>query len=109
MSQENVDAVSRIHAVWEAEGSPVRSGLLDAGMEWAGPPDTDGMRIDEMLDLGERVVVLVTLHEGGPDGDADLERRQGYVWTLRDGKAIRFEWFADPDEALRAAGVHCSR
>jgi ketosteroid isomerase-like protein len=35
----------------------------------------------------------------------EVERRQGYVWTLRDGKAIRFRWFNDPAEALQAVGL----
>jgi hypothetical protein len=26
------------------------------------------------------------------------------VWTVRDGQAVRFEWFRNPAEALRAAG-----
>lgn len=26
------------------------------------------------------------------------------VWTFRDGKIVRIEWFADRDEALRTAG-----
>jgi ketosteroid isomerase-like protein len=30
---------------------------------------------------------------------------QGYVWTVRDGKAVRFQWFNDPAEALEAAGL----
>jgi hypothetical protein len=27
------------------------------------------------------------------------------VWTIRDGTAVRFRWFNDPDEALAAAGI----
>lgn len=132
MSQENVDAVRRIYAVWEKEGSPVSSGLLDPNIEWVNPPDAiergtrrgleefttavgavgetfDGVRvdIDEMLDAGDQVVVLATLHGRGRGSGADVERRQGYVWTLRDGKVIRFEWFNNFDDALIAAGIHC--
>lgn len=104
MSQENVDLIRRIYAVWAKEGSPVPSGLLDSQIEWVNPPDAiEGVDIDEMLDAGDQVVVLTTLHDSG----AEVERRQGYVWTLRDGKAIRFEWFNSPDDAMRAAGVHC--
>lgn len=134
MSQENVDAVSRIYAVWEDEGSPVPSGLLDPQIEWVNSPDAvepgtrrgieafgaaaksveetfedARVRIDEILDVGDRVVVLATLHGRGRGSGADVERRQGYVWTFRDGKAVRFEWFNTPDAALIAAGVHCSR
>ena len=34
MSQENVDVIRRIYAVWGKEGSPVPSGLLDQQIEW---------------------------------------------------------------------------
>ena len=110
------------------------SGLLDPGIEWVNPPDAveRGTRqgidafgaaadsveetfedarveIDEILDSGDRVIVLATLHGRGRGSGAGVERRQGYIWTFRDGKAIRFEWFNTPDAALTAAGVHCSR
>jgi ketosteroid isomerase-like protein len=35
----------------------------------------------------------------------DLEKYEPHVWTLRDGKVVRFEWFNDRDEAERAAGL----
>jgi uncharacterized protein len=132
VSQENVDVIRRIYSVWAKEGSPLPSGLLDSQIEWVNPPDAIergtrrgldafgtavgavsdtfagvGVDIDEMLDVGDRVVVLATLHGRGRGSGAEVERRQGYVWTLRDGKAVRFEWFNSPDDAMRAAGVHC--
>ncbi len=132
MSFENVEVVRHIYGVWQKEGSPVASELLDPEIEWVNPPDAvergtrhgvdefgaaaasvsdtfDGVAvdIDEMLDAGDQVVVLATLHGRGHGSGADVERRQGYIWTLRDGKATRFEWFNTPDEALRAAGLHC--
>jgi hypothetical protein len=33
------------------------------------------------------------------------QRRQGYVWTVHDGLAVRFRWFNDPKEALEAVGI----
>ena len=132
MSQQNVDVVRRIYAVWGEEGSPIPSGLLDPDIEWVNAPEAiePGVRhgveafgdaaesvaetfhdarvdIDEMLDVGNQVVVLATLRGRGRGSGADVERRQGYVWTLRDGKATRFQWFNSPEEALTAAGVHC--
>jgi ketosteroid isomerase-like protein len=104
MSQENVDAVGRIYAAWATDGSPEASGLLDPDMEWVDPSDAvDGIRIDELFDAGDRVVVVATVHDDGADV------RHGYVWTLREGKATRFERFSSRDDALRAAEVHCTR
>ena len=121
--------IRRIYAVWGQEGSPVPSGLLDPEIEWVNPPDAvergtrrgidefataasavgdtfEGVRldIDEMFDAGDRVVVLATLHGRGRGSGAKVERRQGYVWTIRDGRAVRYQWFNSHPEALAAAG-----
>jgi ketosteroid isomerase-like protein len=32
-----------------------------------------------------------------------VERRFAQLWTVRDGKVVRFRVYADRDEALRAA------
>jgi ketosteroid isomerase-like protein len=62
--------------------------------------------IEEFLDAGDRVVVIATLRGRGRGSGADVERRQGYVWTLRDGLAIRFQWFNTAEQALEAADLH---
>jgi uncharacterized protein len=130
MSQENLDTIRRIYAVWGEEGSPVSSGLLDPEIEWVNPPEAVepgtrrgieefdtaartvadtfeevGVEIERMMDAGERVVVIATLRGRGRGSGADVERRQGYVWTIREGKAVRFEWFNDPAKAMEAAGL----
>jgi ketosteroid isomerase-like protein len=130
MSQGNLDTVRRIYAVWAEEGSPVSSGLLDPEIEWVNPPEAvepgtrrgleafadaartvaetfEGVRveIERLMDAGERVVVIAILRGRGRGSGADVERRQGYVWTIRDGKAVRFEWFNDPSKAMEAAGL----
>jgi hypothetical protein len=35
----------------------------------------------------------------------EVERRDGIMWTIRDGKTVRIDYFSSPDEALRAAGL----
>ncbi len=129
MSVENVEIVRRIYEAW-AKGAPGDSGLLDPEIEWVNPPAAvepgtrvgaenfgeaaasvsdsfKGVRveIEELIDRGDRVIVIGTLHGMGRGSGADVERRQGYIWTIRDGKAVRFEWFTDPREALKAAGL----
>ena len=58
-----------------------------------------------MIDAGDQVVVVGMLRGRGQSSGASVERRQGYVWTVRDGKAVRFAWFNDPAAALREAGI----
>jgi ketosteroid isomerase-like protein len=110
VSQQNVDEVSRIYAAWSDGGSPGPPELIDPEIEWVDRPETvEGIQIDELFDVGDQVVVIATAHGSQRDDDPEVERRQGYLWTLRDGKATRFEAFDTPDDALVAAGVHCSR
>jgi ketosteroid isomerase-like protein len=129
MSEENVEIVRRIYRAWE-EGSPLDSGLISEDIEWvnareAVEPGTrhgtaafayaaaavsstfPGVRIEfeDFLDAGDRVVAIGTLSGTGRGSGIEVGRRQGYVWTIRDGKAVRFQWFNDPDEALKAVGV----
>jgi ketosteroid isomerase-like protein len=129
MSGENVEIVREIFRCWE-KGAPTDSGLIADDIEWvnderavepgtrSGSPAFDeaaasvsgtfeGARIefDRFVDAGDQVVAIGTLRGVGRGSGIDIDRRQGYVWTIRDGKAVRFEWFNDPDAALAAAGV----
>jgi ketosteroid isomerase-like protein len=50
-------------------------------------------------------VVVIGVATGTGASGAKFERRQAYLWTVRDGRAIRFRWFNDPAEALAAVGL----
>ena len=129
MSEENVEIVRSIYRAWE-DGSPADSGLLAEDIEWVNAKEAiepgtrtgaeafgeaaasvggtfEGARIEfeRFIDAGDTVVVIGTLRGTGRGSGIEIDRRQGYRWTIRDGKAVRFEWFNDPDEALRAAGL----
>jgi ketosteroid isomerase-like protein len=59
---------------------------------------------DRFVDAGENVVVI-GVARGTSDSGLGAQWRQGYVWTVRDGRAVRFRWFNDPNEALNAVGL----
>jgi ketosteroid isomerase-like protein len=130
MSQENVEIVRRIYASWAPGSSPAESDLLHPDIEWVNPSDalepgtrtgidaftsiTEGlddtirdlrMDVERFIDAGGRVVVIATMRGQGSTSGVEIERRHGSVWTIRDGKAVRFQWFYEPDEALEAAGL----
>jgi len=74
--------------------------LTRLGTEWAPFTVTPA----EFIDAGEKVVVLGkysgTYKETGKDFEADF----AHVWTLRDGKAVKFVQYADTalvQEALK--------
>ena len=41
----------------------------------------------------------------GRDSGAQIEIEEQHLWTLRDGKILRIQWFHDVEEARAAAGL----
>ena len=130
MSAADLEVVRRIYRAWAGGAPDVARDLLDPDIEWVNAPDAvePGTRrgiddfvaalamvsetfdspdlvIEELIDADDHVVVIGVLRGHGQSSGIAVERRQGYVWTIRDGKAVRFAWFNDPDAALAAAGL----
>ena len=124
MSRENVELVRRIHETWN-RGESVREFLAEH-MEYVNPSYAvePGTRVgrsafgsvretypdfhfhaERFIDVGdEDVVVLGRYTASGGVSGVSLEGDHGYVWTIRDGLAVRFQWYQDHGEALKAAG-----
>jgi hypothetical protein len=61
---------------------------------------------EQYIDVGDgRVVLLACASARGQGGGVEVERRDGIMWTIRDGKTVWIDYFSSPDEALRAAGL----
>ena len=64
------------------------------------------IRVERFIDAGgDDVVVLARYTASGTASGVRLEGEHGYVWTLRDGQAVRFRWFSSHAEALEAAEI----
>ncbi len=60
----------------------------------------------EYIDAGaDRVVVVARLVGRGKGSGVPVNRMWAYVWTLRDGRALRMDGYENRAEALAAAGV----
>jgi len=59
----------------------------------------------ELIDLGERIVVLAIVPMRAQASGIRLTEAFAMVSTLEDGKVIRIQEYYDYDEALRAAGL----
>src|SRR5690348_9646287 len=59
---------------------------------------------EEFVDAGERVVAVLRVHAKGRGSGADVERLDGAVWTLQNGKCIRLDYYGSKHEALEAVG-----
>ena len=131
MSDQNVAVVRAIHEALARGQSPATLGLLHPDIEYVNPPDAveagtrrgiaayeDALRsmldafedvrieVREIIDAGDQVVVLATYTARGRSSGARRQNEDGYLWTIRDGKAVSFEWFHDQADALEAAGLH---
>jgi ketosteroid isomerase-like protein len=123
MSRENVELVRAIYGRW-GEGESAGE-LIDPNLEYVNPPyavesgTRRGRRTltkirevypdfrvepERFIDAGEEIVVIGTARGTSASG-LEAQWRQGYVWTVRDGRAIRFRWFNRPGEALEAVGL----
>ena len=132
MSQEDVDAVrcgfegfnrGDIEAVLE---------MCDPLIEWLPPAELPGVSVyhghqgvreaaqdmrdvfgalraepEEIVDAGDRVVVLFCWRGQGRGSGVslDLVGEQAAVFTMRNTKAIRAQWYIDRSDALKAAGL----
>jgi len=73
-------------------------------LDWLEPWDTYRIReVEDVIDAGDRVVVLIRDVGTRDDTDAEVEISAGSIWTVRDGKVVRVE-FCTREEALEAAG-----
>jgi ketosteroid isomerase-like protein len=112
MSNENVELVREIYALWSRGDSA--SHLIDPKLEYVNP----SYAVESGVQHSRRT--LGKVREVYPDFRVEPERfldagtsasglraqwRQGYVWTVREGTAIRFRWFNQPAEALEAVGL----
>jgi len=132
MSEENVEVVRRAVDLIRPfdenfRGSRVGTNVLDPAFEvhdhdspdqdvFTGPAgflrwidDWDAMEWtlepEEFIDAGERVVVVARLSARGRASGVSLVRRDGMVWTVRNDKVVRLDYFNNPGEALEAAGL----
>jgi len=127
MSEENVEIMRRgyesylatgeIHAradlVWDCSklGWPdqqVYYGVAGANQfnaEWADAWDGWEIEVEDYLDAGEHVVVILNQRGRSKATGVPVDMRFAQVWTLRDGEAIRMLMYASVDEALAAVGL----
>jgi len=130
MSHQNVAVVRAIHEALARGESPATLGLLHPDIEYVNPPGAvepgtrrgiaayeDALRsmneafedvrieVREIIDAGDQVVVLATYTARGRSSGAQRQNEDGYVWTLRGGKAVSFKWFHNQADALEAAGL----
>jgi ketosteroid isomerase-like protein len=79
-------------------------GLRRNWRDWLEPWVTYRVSVDEVVDLGERVLVLTRHYARRKDMEAEVEMIAAVILTFRDGQVTRWE-----DYAERAAGLDAAR
>jgi ketosteroid isomerase-like protein len=82
-----------------------RDGFREWVAQWGEAWESFSIEAGDYIDAGDRVVELVRLSARGKGSGVPLERLDGMVWTLRDGKAVRLDYFGSRTEALEAVGL----
>ena len=63
------------------------------------------VEVEDLVDAGDRIVVLLTVHTRGAESGVAVDTRMAHVWTLKDGKGSRVRFYLDPAAALRDVGA----
>jgi ketosteroid isomerase-like protein len=59
----------------------------------------------EIRESGSQVVAIVRNRVRPKGTDAEIETRNGHLWTIGDGMILSLEGFPNADDALEAAGL----
>jgi ketosteroid isomerase-like protein len=61
--------------------------------------------LEQLIDLGDRVLVFLLVLLRPRDSEANVELRVAHLWTMRNGQAAACRVFAERKLALEAAGL----
>src|SRR5439155_17710413 len=125
ISNQNVEIVRRIYEAWGRDEYPGPLEFMDRDIEYVNPAGAvePGTRfglsaftraVEKVLEswefwrvepeqlraAGDQVAVVVRYRARGRGSGVEVEGRESALWTLRDGKAVRYEWFHEPTDAL---------
>ncbi len=99
------DFVCVFHSLSD-ESRPGVRGLRECWLDWLAPWEGYRTEIEELIDAGDRVLALVRDFGRLPGADKEVDFRGCTVWTVREGRIARAEFFtADRADAFKAAGL----
>jgi ketosteroid isomerase-like protein len=81
-----------------------RSGVVRFFRRWLGAWETYDFEVEEVLDAGAHVVVMLCERGRAKGTGAEVDHRFAQVWTLRDGRVVLWRAYAVREEALAALG-----
>jgi ketosteroid isomerase-like protein len=91
--------------------------ILDAGayrghedfgrwlQDWGAAWEQYTIEPEEFIDADERVLVVLRVKATGLGSGVGLERQDGAVFTMRNGKVSALDYYNNREQALEAAGL----
>ena len=125
MSQENVEIVRQNYERLSKTGTPIFDSLdsevefdfawmegrgadawVRAIAQWKDTFDAWEIEPRELIKAGPNQVVAIVRDRARPKGStASIDNEFAHLWTLLDGRVVRFQAFTEKAEALEAAGL----
>ena len=101
------DAAVEFDATVRPEGQVYRGreGVAEAMRVWTGTWEDWRVEVEEFIDAGDQVLMISRETGRGKGSGIEINQRVFGLFTLRDGKIVRWKGFLDRDEALEAAGL----
>ncbi|HEX3326583.1 MAG TPA: nuclear transport factor 2 family protein [Actinomycetota bacterium] len=80
--------------------------LVDAWREWMEAFDVYWTEVEDFLDAGEDQVLVILRDHGRLKGsDAEIKQVGASLWTIRDRKVARIDFYPSREQGLAAAGL----
>jgi ketosteroid isomerase-like protein len=131
MSLENVESVKAAVAHFVATGEPMWSttaadievhdhDIPDAGVyrghsgytqwleDWADAWSEFSLEPEEFIDVDDRVVVVLQMRATGRGSGVTVRRKDAMVVEVRDGLAVRLDYYNTQEQALQQVGLQAS-
>jgi ketosteroid isomerase-like protein len=80
-------------------------GLRESWRDWLAPWASYRVEVEEAIDCGDRVLMLVYDFGRREAGAPEVKSRNAAIWTVGDGKVARAEFYADRALALTDVGL----
>jgi uncharacterized protein len=93
------------HDIPDAGSYRGHRGYADWLADWGDAWSDFSVEPQRWVDAGDKVVVVLQLTATGKGSGIEVKRRDGMVFTLRDGKSVRVDYYNNEAQALEAAGL----
>jgi ketosteroid isomerase-like protein len=81
------------------------SGIREFWTEWLAPWQTYHDELEQAIDLDDKVLLLGRHRGIREQTDHEVSARLAALYTLRDGKVTRIQYYTSHDDALKALGL----